>query len=136
MNLLLDTHVFIWMLDGDKRMSQYARELIEDQDNNLYMSVASVWEMTIKSGMGRLNVPTPPTTLIKDHIYANDIQLLPITPAHFDVLHTLPYHHKDPFDRLIIAQAIHEKMNLVTKDALFAPYTVQIVWNPTNTPKF
>lgn len=77
MNLFLDTHVFIWMLDGNKRMSQYARELIENQDNNLYLSVASVWEMTIKSSKGRLVIPTPPTVLIRDHIHTNDIELLP-----------------------------------------------------------
>ncbi|MCB9434630.1 MAG: type II toxin-antitoxin system VapC family toxin [Ardenticatenaceae bacterium] len=129
MNLLLDTHVFLWFIAGDKQLDSYARHLIEDLGNERFLSVASVWEITIKSSLGRLAVPTPPSALVRDHIWANAINLLAIKPEHLDTLHDLPGHHKDPFDRLIIAQAIHEKMTLLTKDSAFSQYDVQTLWS-------
>jgi PIN domain nuclease of toxin-antitoxin system len=87
-------------------LDRYARELIEDFNNTRFLSIASLWEITIKSSLGRLTVPTPPSTFVRDHIWANAIDLLSIEPEHLDVLHDLPYHHKDPFDRLMIAQTI------------------------------
>jgi PIN domain nuclease of toxin-antitoxin system len=127
--ILLDTHVFLWFIAGDSRLGVHARQLIEEPGNERYLSMASVWEITIKSSLGRLTVPTPPSTLIREHVWANAIDLLAITPEHFDILHTLPYHHKDPFDRLLIAQAMQEGMLLVTKDQAFAAYNIQVTWS-------
>ncbi|MCB0000251.1 MAG: type II toxin-antitoxin system VapC family toxin [Anaerolineales bacterium] len=129
MKLLLDTHTFLWFIAGDNQLDVYARQLIENPDNERYLSIASVWEITIKSSLGRLTVPTPPSTLIREQVWANAIDLLTITPEQFDTLHTLPYHHKDPFDRLIAAQAVQEGMWLVTKDSAFAAYNVQMAWS-------
>jgi len=127
--ILLDTHTFLWFIAGDSRLDVHARQLIEEPGNERYLSVASVWEITIKSSLSRLTVPTPPSTLIREHVWANAIDLLAITPEHFDILHTLPYHHKDPFDRLLIAQAMQEEMLLVTKDQAFAAYNIQVTWS-------
>jgi len=127
--ILLDTHTFLWFIAGDPQLDAYVRQLIEEANNERYLSVASVWEITIKSSLGRLTVPTPPTTLIREHVWANAIDLLAITPDHFDTLHTLPYHHKDPFDRLLIAQAMQEGMLLATKDQAFNAYDVQVTWS-------
>ncbi len=131
MKLLLDTHAFLWFIAGDKQLEDHARRLIEDPTNERFLSVASIWEITIKSSLGRLTIPTPPSTLIREHVWANAIDILNITPEHFDALHSLPYYHKDPFDRLLIAQAIHEDMFLVTKDQVFAEYDVQSTWSTT-----
>jgi PIN domain nuclease of toxin-antitoxin system len=127
--LLLDTHAFLWFIAGDAQLDEHARQMIEDMGNERYLSVASIWEITIKSSLGRLTVPTPPSILIRDHAWANAIDLLPLTPEHFDTLHTLPYHHQDPFDRLLIAQAMQEEMALISRDAAFDPYSVQIEWS-------
>ena len=129
MKLLLDTHAFLWFIAGDSQLDDYARQLIEDLSNERYLSVVSVWEITIKSSLGRLTVPAPPSALIREHAWANAIDLLAITPEHFDMLHSLPYHHKDPFDRLLIAQAMQEGMLLVTKDQAFNAYDVQAAWS-------
>lgn len=129
MRLLLDTHTFLWFIAGDSQLDSYARQLIEDISNERFLSVASVWEITIKSSLGRLTVPTPPSVLIRDHAWANGIELLAIASEHLDVLHGLAYHHKDPFDRLMIAQAIHEGLVLISKDQAFSDYNVQVEWS-------
>ncbi|MEI2688169.1 MAG: type II toxin-antitoxin system VapC family toxin [Anaerolineae bacterium] len=129
MKLLLDTHAFLWFIAGDIQLNSHARRLIEDLGNERYLSVASIWEITIKSSLGRLVVPTPPSVLIREHVWANAILLLPTMPHHLDVLHDLPYHHKDPFDRLIVAQAIDEEMTLITKDQALLAYDVRAAWS-------
>lgn len=129
MKVLLDTHAFLWFIAGDAQLDSHVRQLIEDLGNERYLSVASVWEITIKSSLGRLTVPTPPNVLIRDYVWSNAIALLAIVPEHFDLLHGLPYHHKDPFDRLMIAQAMHEGLILITKDQAFSAYNVQVAWS-------
>jgi PIN domain nuclease of toxin-antitoxin system len=130
--LLLDTHTFLWFISGDQNLDGYARELIEDEVNERYLSLASIWEITIKSSLGRLIAPTPPSRLIREHVWTNAIELLNIEPEHFDSLHTLPFHHNDPFDRLILAQAIQENFVLVTKDEILKEYNVQVKWSAEN----
>jgi PIN domain nuclease of toxin-antitoxin system len=125
--ILLDTHTFLWFISGDSKLDETSRELIEDADNERYLSVASIWEITVKSSLGRLDVPLPVSALVRDHVWANAIELLAITPEHLDVLHGLPYHHKDPFDRIMIAQAVHEGMALLARDSAFGDYDVQLV---------
>jgi PIN domain nuclease of toxin-antitoxin system len=127
--ILLDTHTFLWFIAGNTQLDSYARKLIEEPSNDRYLSVASIWEITIKSSLRRLTVPTPPSILIRDHVWANAIDLLSITSEHFDTLHNLPYHHKDPFDRLIIAQAIQEGMTFLTNDREINAYSVQVAWS-------
>lgn len=129
MKLLLDTHAFLWFIAGDAQLDSHARSLIEDMGNERFLSVASVWEVTIKASLGRLVVPMPPSALIRDHVWANAIALLAVIPEHLDVLHGLPYHHKDPFDRLMIAQAFQEGMVLLTKDQALRAYNVQVAWS-------
>lgn len=121
--------LFLWFIAGDAQLDKYSRQLIEDERNQRYLSVVSVWEITIKASLGRLQVPTPPTALIHDHIWPNAIELLSITSDHLDVLYRLPHHHKDPFDRLMIAQAIQEEMVLISRDTAFQTYNVQLAWS-------
>lgn len=129
MKLLLDTHTFLWFIVGDSQLSTYARQLIENPANERYLSVGSIWEITIKSSLGRLTVTMPPSVLISEHVWANAIDLLAIAPDHLDILHTLPYYHNDPFDRLMIAQALQEGMLLITRDQAFQAYNVQVAWS-------
>lgn len=129
MKILLDTHTFLWFIAGNPQLDHYARQLIEDASNERYLSMVSIWEITIKSSLGRLTVPMPPTVLIREHAWANAIDLLGIRPEHLDTLHTLPHHHKDPFDRLLIAQAIQDGMVVVSHDQAFRDYNVQIAWS-------
>ena len=129
MKILLDTHTFLWFIGGDDQLDTHARRVIEDLGNERYRSTASLWEITIKSSLGRLTVPMPPSELVRDHIWANAIGLLTIRPEHLDALHALPYHHKDPFDRLLIAQAWQDDMVLVSRDEAFSAYDVQILWS-------
>ena len=129
MKILLDTHTFLWFIAGDPQLDAHARQMIEDLSNERYLSVASTWEITIKSSLGRLRVPMPPTSLIREHVWANAIDILAITAEHLDTLHTLPYHHKDPFDRLLIAQAMQEQLLILTKDEAFEAYDVPVAWS-------
>ncbi|MEM7125186.1 MAG: type II toxin-antitoxin system VapC family toxin [Chloroflexota bacterium] len=100
MKILLDSHAFLWFIAGDSQVNTYSKQLIESPDNERFLSFASIWEITIKSSLGKLVVPTPPSKLIQEYVWPNAIELLPIIPEHLDTLHDLPYHHKDPFDRL------------------------------------
>lgn len=129
MNLLLDTHAFLWFIAGDSRLDSNAKQLIENPNNKNYLSIASIWEITIKSSIGKLTVPMPPSVLIREHVLGNDIALLPVTPEHFDVLHSLPFHHKDPFDRLLVAQSLCEDLSLVTRDRALVAYGVDLIWS-------
>ena len=128
MNLLLDTHTFLWFIAGDSSLSETAKLSIEDEENHSFVSSASIWEITIKASLGRLEVPLPPSTLVREHVRGNNFEFLNLSPTHFDTLYSLPSHHKDPFDRLIISQAISENMELVTIDHQFGPYDVITRW--------
>lgn len=128
MKLLLDTHAFLWFIGGSGELSSYARALIEDEENDRYLSVASLWEMTIKVSIGKLDVPLPFTRLVRQHVTGNAIEVLSIEPKHLDKQRSLSYHHRDPFDRLIIAQAIVEEMPVVSRDDGFSDYPVQLLW--------
>lgn len=127
MNYLLDTHTVIWFLNGDKALSEKARKTIESEKANNYVSIASIWEMAIKISLDRLTIAVP-FDEIGNALEQNNFQLLPITFEDTVVLSSLPFHHRDPFDRLIIAQAINNRFTLITKDGLFAGYPVKIHW--------
>jgi PIN domain nuclease of toxin-antitoxin system len=129
LKLLLDTHTFLWFINGDKRLSAKARDLIEDKENSRFLSVASLWEMAIKVSLGKLRLDVSFDQLSADHIRGNAIDMMSISVAHMDVLSSLPFHHKDPFDRLIIAKGIVEKTPILGRDDLFDRYEgVQRIW--------
>ena len=128
MKYLLDTHVFIWMANEPAKLSSTAAQLITDPANWLLLSLASVWEMQIKIQLGKMRLKLPLTELVAQQRQTNQIQLLPITFRHIITLENLPSHHKDPFDRLLIAQAIFEDIALIGDDPLIAKYPVKVVW--------
>ncbi len=130
MNLLLDTHTFLWFVVAgfSNFLPQTTRELLEDGTNELYLSVASVWETAIKVSIGKLKLPQPIFQIVDSQIQNNSINLLPITLAHLDVIETMPFHHKDPFDRLLIAQSLVEGITVVGIDAAFDAYGTNRIW--------
>lgn len=125
MKYLLDTHVLIWYAMGDKRLPEHIRSIILDVENEMWVSAASIWEMTIKSSLGKLEVhfTLPEWEAI---LQENYFDLLPNSFLHFEVLRNLPFFHNDPFDRLILAQAIAENCTLITHDRQFQLYPVNL----------
>lgn len=108
MKLLLDTHTVIWFLEGSSQLSGRARTLIEDEDNEVLFSVGSLWEMAIKISLGKLHLSQPFDVFMRDQMTLNSIELLHISIEHTATVAALPFHHRDPFDRLLIAQALVE----------------------------
>ena len=117
---LLDTHVLLWWLSADKQLGSSARKMIASTDNQIFCSVASYWEMVIKQSLGKLSFPKKTFTTLEE----NGILILPIEAKHIAELQSLPTIHKDPFDRILIAQAINEKMTLVTGDKHIQKYKI------------
>lgn len=128
MKLLLDTHTFIWWVNEPEKLSPKALSLLSDRGNDLVLSVVSAWEMQIKVQLGRLKLTVPLGELIETQVRANGLRILPVELEHVLALQTLPAHHKDPFDRLLIAQANAEGAALVSRDALLASYPVKSLW--------
>ena len=128
MKYLLDTHAFIWMDSAPNQLSELARSLIQDPSNILLMSVVSIWEMPIKSQLGKLLLTLPLAELVESQRQSNSIDILPITLSHVLALENLPLHHKEPFDRLLIAQSNVENAPLVSADPIFVNYPVQSIW--------
>jgi PIN domain nuclease of toxin-antitoxin system len=122
MKLLLDTHVFLWFIMGSALLSADTRALIEDEKNRKFISVASLWEIAIKSSIGKLSLSAPFDQLIAQQLSLNGFELLPIEVSHLAAVTTLPFHHRDPFDRLLIAQALAENMPIVSSDPAFDTY--------------
>ena len=127
MKLLLDTHIFIWWADQPERLSQAALFALEDEANELLLSVASVWEMQIKIQLGKLKLSLPLKELIKNQQDTNALSVSPVTLTQVLALDSLPFHHKDPFDRLLIAQSIEEDLTLVSADSQFSAYSVKLL---------
>ncbi|MDR2938334.1 MAG: type II toxin-antitoxin system VapC family toxin [Prevotellaceae bacterium] len=127
MKILLDTHAFLWFLGGSSELSERAKTLIENPKYEKYISIASFWEIAIKSSLGKLTLDVPFAKL-KTEVIKNNFQILPITFE--DTLHlsALPFHHRDPFDRIIISQAKKNGLALVSRDSSFDPYDVNLLW--------
>jgi PIN domain nuclease of toxin-antitoxin system len=125
---LLDTHVFLWWIAGDDRLSDRARTIIADGQNVLYLSAASCWEIAIKTRLGRLTLSGDAQEFIPEHMARNSIEGLPVQVAHALRVASLPDHHRDPFDRLLVAQSEMEALPLLTSDRQFQPYKVPLVW--------
>ena len=128
MRLLLDTHTFLWWVTDDARLSSQARALIADNSNDLYLSAASGWEIAIKAQLGRLRLPEHAPQFVMAQLALNAIQVLPIQLHHALHVFTLPLHHRDPFDRLLVAQSQLEDLPLVTADTRISDYAVNVVW--------
>jgi PIN domain nuclease of toxin-antitoxin system len=128
MRLLLDTHSFLWFISGSPRLSVPARQAIEDPDNISYLSSASLWEMAIKVSLGKLSLAQPFETLIPQQLALNGIEILDITIAHTALVAQLPFHHRDPFDRLLLAQAQVERMPIIGNDPSFDAYGIARIW--------
>lgn len=122
MNLLLDTHILLWHLEDNPKLNLEISALIEDKAHQIFFSMMSLWEIEIKRNLGKLIISQPIETLLP-----KEINLLPLKIAHISQLKHLPFHHRDPFDRIIIAQAIVENLTVVTDDGYFKHYEVAIL---------
>lgn len=127
MRLLLDAHAFLWWVTDDPALKRRARAAIADVDNECFVSHASVWEMAIKAALGKLKLPSTVARFVVEHCEANNFGLLPITLTHVAAVESLPFHHRDPFDRLLVVQAHHEGLTLVSRDPALKAYGVPVV---------
>jgi PIN domain nuclease of toxin-antitoxin system len=128
MKLLLDTNAFIWLNDAPDRIPQPTMAMIADSDNELIFSLVSLWEMQIKIQLGKLRLQAPLPEILQMQQSENDLQILPIRIEHIWALENLPHHYRDPFDRLLIAQAQFEDIAVVTSDNIFEQYSIQRLW--------
>jgi PIN domain nuclease of toxin-antitoxin system len=127
--LLLDTHAFLWLAGGDPRAGERIRARLEDPSLELLLSVASVWEMAIKKSLGKLVLEIPLGQLLEGQLDAMGLQILDVELEHAIAVEQLAWHHRDPFDRLLVAQAIIERLPIVSADPAFDPYPVERVWS-------
>ena len=131
MRYLIDTHVFLWFVSNAEELSQTARNIIEDEQNEIFISIAGLWEISIKTALGKLIIDGKYETIIDD-VNNNSIEILPVNFAHTVEQNRLPFHHRDPFDRIIVSQAIVENMNFISADAIFDDYlagkSIQRIW--------
>lgn len=127
MNLLLDTHTLIWYITDNHRLPAKTRSLIELPENNCFVSLATYWEMAIKNSLGRLDFKKPIMTIF-EIVEQSGFEILPVNVNHILKATSLPFHHYDPFDRMIIGQAIAENLSVITKDEKFPKYEVSLLW--------
>lgn len=128
MKLLLDTHALIWFINGDKQLPQKSIEIIRQIDLKCFVSIASIWEIAIKISLGKLEL-NGGFNEISEIMKKFEIELLPLAFEHISKLIDLEFHHRDPFDRIIIAQGLIEKMTVVTKDENFSKYGIKVLWD-------
>jgi PIN domain nuclease of toxin-antitoxin system len=127
MNVLLDTHTFLWYLQDSKELSYKAAEILEDPSHTLWFSIASLWEMSIKLGLGKLSLQNPFSEL-DEVLNQLKIEILNITFCDTECYLNLPLHHRDPFDRILVAQAMNHSLVLISRDRAFDAYPIQRVW--------
>lgn len=128
MRVLLDTHAFLWFILDDPQLSQTMKRLIEDSTNEVEISPASYWEIAIKIAKKKYMLPEPYKRFMEQQIADNEFHILPINIGHTALLTTMPFHHKDPFDRLLIAQASYEGIPIVSVDEQFDAYRIKRIW--------
>jgi PIN domain nuclease of toxin-antitoxin system len=128
MRALLDTHTFLWWVHNDPRLSAQVREIIGDNSNTLYLSAASGWEIAIKAQLGKLQFSSSLDQFIAEQLRLNSIDTLPIALRHGLHVATLPPHHRDPFDRILVAQCQLEQLPMLTADAQITKYAIQTIW--------
>ena len=127
MKALLDTQTFLWAISGDERLSQRAKQIFTGP-SDLWLSVASIWEILIKVQVGKMPLPLPTGPYIVKKLVENRIETLPVSRDHVLRVETLPMHHRDPFDRMLIAQSLEEKLPLATADKVFTRYPIEVIW--------
>lgn len=128
MKLLLDTQTLLWFLTNDPHLSHAAKSAIESEANQSLVSIASLWEIVIKVSLGKLRLPGHFADIFPEQLQRNGFSLLPVELRHLRVLETLPYHHRDPFDRLLVAQAQADGLVVVTSDPAFSAYLTKPIW--------
>ena len=128
MNLLLDTHALLWFIGGDHNLTVAARKAIEDPTNNRNVSIVSIWEIAIKINTGKMNLIAPFDELFPRQLDINGFELMPVRIEHTSIIATLPFYHRDPFDRLLIAQSMSENMPIVSAANAFDAYDVARIW--------
>ena len=128
MNVLLDTQVFLWLINDADELSKVAKKIFLDQKNNLYLSLASIWEIAIKASLKKLTLSQDLEKLIPEQLQINNITQLDINFCHVVKVSNLPFYHRDPFDRLLIAQAMEEDFLLLSNDKAFDHYKIKRVW--------
>lgn len=128
MKVLLDTHAFLWLVAADPALSRLAKKTFEDEANELFLSLASVWEIAIKTSLKKLTLTKPVNIFLAEHLGANDVASLEISFRHACRTSTLPFHHRDPFDRLLAAQCLEESMPILSSDPAFDRYGVKRIW--------
>lgn len=131
MRLLVDTHCWLWYLLAPERLNEPAQQALRDLENEIFFSVASTWEIVVKFGLGKLELPSPPSSYIPDRLAKLGHQALSIHQGHVLQLEALPLHHRDPFDRLLVAQARVEELRLMTADKVLTAYDVPVFWAGT-----
>lgn len=129
MKVLVDTHALLWATAEPERLGRAARDLLEDVDVDAFVSVASVWEAAIKCSLGKLSLSLPLPELVARHVVGRGFRLLPVEAHHALAVERLPWHHRDPFDRLLVAQAALEGLVLISRDEALDPYGVRRVWD-------
>lgn len=128
MQYLIDTHAYLWTINDSPRLSHSARDAITNNDNQVFLSIASLWEIAIKVSIGKLRLDLPFIDVAVAIPAVNQMELLPITLRHLDIVSRLPLHHRDPFDRLLVAQSIAEDMTLLSNDDALDSYSIERLW--------
>ncbi len=128
MKAILDTHTLLWLVDRPKKLPVNVSSFCEDENNELYISIASFWELSIKMSIGKIELGEKALYRLKHWCDENTVKILPISLPHCDQVQALPFHHRDPFDRLIIAQAICDRLSVVTIDEHFPKYDISVIW--------
>ena len=128
MRLLLDAHAFLWFIMGDSELSSGARAAIENASNEKFVSASSIWEIAIKVSLGKLTLAEPFPVLIPRELARNGFPVIPLSLAHAARISSMPFHHRDPFDRLLIAQAQEEMLEIISADADLDAYGIKRLW--------
>ncbi len=128
MKVLLDTHALLWLITGDDRLSENARQTFLNTENSLFFSAAGLWEICLKKSLGKISLKNRWFQTIQEEMEINTIQWLPIEMTHCAEVTELPFHHRDPFDRMLIAQAIVEDMQLLSRDRRLSDYAIELIW--------
>ncbi len=128
MKYLLDTHTLLWLTTNDPRLSQNSKELYLNAENEIFFSMASVWELAIKSSIKKITFAKTLEDYIEEHVKGNNIEIMQIELPHVLRVESLPFHHRDPFDRLLIAQAIENNISIIGMDSIFDKYKINRIW--------
>ena len=128
MRVLLDTHSFLWLVTNDDRLSELARSVFLNPESALLVSAVTGFEISVKFSLGKLKLSEPPREFVQNRLHKNALTALPVTLAHTHRLASLPFHHKDPFDRLLVSQALEEDVPILSADVVLSNYGVERLW--------